>query len=333
MIEDLWFDKRTAERRALRRFGMADGLAMLGFTMLGNVLLMALIRIPAVRSLYLNVPLFSISLDSILSVVYIGVPFLIALRIKRGAGFSSDLEFSVPKDKGRAALLILMGLGACIAGSYATQYFSVFIEETTGVIFSYTFFERPAGAIGLAVYFVRVAIIPPVTEEFAMRKVVMTPLRRYGDVFAIVVSSVMFGLLHGNMVQLPFAMIAGCAIGYADIQTGSLLPGMIIHFANNFFSIVEELLAEGVPDDAQIYLLIPHAAMIIAGVICAAVYFGGRMSVSLERPKTELSRGRKTAAYFLAPAMILAVLLMLFQTLLTTSLGERLIENLLPPAR
>lgn len=324
---DFWFNKSGAERRELKKYGTADGLAMLGYVLLGNVILSVLLRIPAVVNLYSSEPMFSISLDCIMSVIYIGLPFLLALGTKKRYGYSDRLAFSMPKDKGRAALLIIMGLGACIAGSYATQYFSYFIEYSTGVTFSYTFFERPAGVLGMAIYFVRVAVIPPITEEFAMRKVVMDPLRRYGGAFAMVVSAIMFGLLHGNMVQLPFAIIAGCAIAYADLQTGSLLPGMAIHFLNNFFSIVEEVMAEGVPDEKQFILLLPHAAMLLAGVICAVVYFGGHLSTPLKRPDASLSRGKKTSAYFLNPAMLFAVIIMLFQTFLTTSLGEELLER------
>ena len=63
-------------------------------------------------------------------------------------------------------------------------------------------------------------------EEFAMRGVVMQSLRKYGDWFAIIMSSLVLALVHGNMVQIPFAFIAGIAIGYAVTVTGSMWTGV-----------------------------------------------------------------------------------------------------------
>ena len=83
-------------------------------------------------------------------------------------------------------------------------------------------YEVTDDVFGRIVYFIMVAVVPPLTEELAIRGVIMQPLRRYGDRFAVVASAVLFAVLHGNLIQAPFAFIAGLGIGYAVCITGSL---------------------------------------------------------------------------------------------------------------
>lgn len=90
--------------------------------------------------------------------------------------------------------------------------------------------------------YISVAVLPALAEEFAFRGVIMGSLRKYSDALALVVSSSAFALMHGNFVQMPFTFCCGLVIGFIAVRTNSLLPGIIIHFLNNAFSITFELL-------------------------------------------------------------------------------------------
>lgn len=92
--------------------------------------------------------------------------------------------------------------------------------------------------INLAVYILSVAVIPAMTEEFLFRGVLLGILKKYGESFAVVTSAILFGLMHQNFVQLPFAFVGGLVFGYITIYTGSIVPAMTVHFANNLFSCI-----------------------------------------------------------------------------------------------
>ena len=47
----------------------------------------------------------------------------------------------------------------------------------------------------------------------------------------------MFGLIHGNLQQIPFAFGVGLVLGYATVYSNSLLPAVIIHAFNNSMSV------------------------------------------------------------------------------------------------
>ena len=80
------------------------------------------------------------------------------------------------------------------------------------------------------------AVCPALFEEFLFRGVVLGSLRKYGDKFAIIVSSILFAIIHINLPQVIFAFICGITFGLIVVKTNSLIPTIIIHFINNFLS-------------------------------------------------------------------------------------------------
>ena len=104
----------------------------------------------------------------------------------------------------------------CMIGNYATNFLSTFVESTTGITFEYPDSRTPTTPLGIAMYLIQLAVVPALVEEYALRGVVMMPARKFGNWFAILVSSALFGMMHGNLVQAPFAFIVGIGIGYCD---------------------------------------------------------------------------------------------------------------------
>ena len=107
-------------------------------------------------------------------------------------------------------------------------------------------------------YFV-IALLAPITEEVVFRGAVLgrllgirptsTPqlLRSaqrdacpsknsptpHKNLLAIVVSALLFALAHLNPAQMPHAFLIGLLLGWLFMRTGSILPGIIFHWANN----------------------------------------------------------------------------------------------------
>ncbi len=90
--------------------------------------------------------------------------------------------------------------------------------------------------VELAAELLYICLVPAFVEEFAFRGVTLFTLRRYGDWFAILVSALLFGVFHGNVIQLPFAFCLGVAAGYITLRTDSLWPAITLHFINNAIS-------------------------------------------------------------------------------------------------
>ena len=89
--------------------------------------------------------------------------------------------------------------------------------------------------------FLTVAVAAPLLEELFFRKLVIDRLRRYGDLPAIIVSGVLFGLIHGNFSQFFYAALLGIVFGAVYCQTGRLRYTIALHMIINFFGSVYSL--------------------------------------------------------------------------------------------
>jgi membrane protease YdiL (CAAX protease family) len=88
--------------------------------------------------------------------------------------------------------------------------------------------------------FLSVSIFAPFFEEWLCRGMVLRGLlgNKVKPVWAIVISAVFFAFIHLNPWQAVPAFLLGCLFGYVYYKTGSLKLTMLMHFANNTFSLV-----------------------------------------------------------------------------------------------
>ncbi|MCL2494977.1 MAG: CPBP family intramembrane metalloprotease [Oscillospiraceae bacterium] len=106
-----------------------------------------------------------------------------------------------------------------------------------------------------------VSVLPAVAEEWLLRGVILPPLRRFGDGFAVTCTAALFALLHQNMEQAPMAFVAGLALGWVYIRSGRLIVPVAVHLWNNAAATLLSVLPEGA---ASLYAL----ALAILGVLC-----------------------------------------------------------------
>lgn len=86
-----------------------------------------------------------------------------------------------------------------------------------------------------------VVILAPIFEEIIFRGIIFDHLKRnYSLVTAIIVQALLFGLVHGNIVQGIYTFLAGIVFVLANIYCGSILGSIILHIIFN--SGIEELL-------------------------------------------------------------------------------------------
>ena len=83
--------------------------------------------------------------------------------------------------------------------------------------------------VGMILY---VAVFAPLLEEVLFRGLVLKNLLPYGKKFAIFISSLLFSLIHGSIIQMPFAFLTGLILGYAAAEYG-LIWSISLHMFNN----------------------------------------------------------------------------------------------------
>lgn len=131
---------------------------------------------------------------------------------------------------GLGILLIFINIGFNSIYSFIISLFGY--EPTTTTISSY------ALPLFLLTIFTS-AILPGFCEEFANRGLVLRAFKNLSFTKIIVLSGFLFALMHMNIGQFGYAFIAGMLFAFTCLTTGSIFPGMIIHFMNN--AIIEYL--------------------------------------------------------------------------------------------
>lgn len=82
-----------------------------------------------------------------------------------------------------------------------------------------------------------VCVIAPIIEEILMRGLVLEGLKNsYGVITALLLSSLLFAILHFNMVQTLSAFVCGIILGLLYIKTNSIFCCMIAHCGYNLIS-------------------------------------------------------------------------------------------------
>ena len=93
---------------------------------------------------------------------------------------------------------------------------------------------------GFALSLITHALIPALFEEAAFRYVPLTMLSYLpiSNIRAALISASAFALFHMNPYQIPYAFAAGIIFALLDFYFKSILPSVIIHFANNAISLI-----------------------------------------------------------------------------------------------
>ena len=117
--------------------------------------------------------------------------------------------------------------------------------------------------------FLIVVILGPIVEEFIFRKLLIDRVSRYGDVLAIVISAVAFGLFHGNFYQFFYSAMIGAIFAYVYVRSGNWVYPTVLHVLFNFFgSFIPILLT-----DSQTYILEALEIMNEGGTVDFGQYF------------------------------------------------------------
>jgi sodium transport system permease protein len=97
------------------------------------------------------------------------------------------------------------------------------------------------GSLPLPVAVLLMAVLPAMAEEACFRGFVLSGLANTGSrAVAIIGSGVAFGLLHLSPFHIVPAAALGIVLGFATLESGSLLAGMLIHVTNNALAVISE---------------------------------------------------------------------------------------------
>lgn len=261
------------ERRVLQRYSNGLGFAILLYFFLSAIVPFILLGgfavfRPAIR-VYGNqvlAPGIILQIINILSsAICLFLPFFLFLLFSR-----VPLRVAFPLRSFSPSLCVpcvFLALSVSVIGVTSSSL----IGELLGLFHlqPHTNIHMPNDPVSLALFGFQLCIITPIIEEFVFRGAIFQSMRRFGDSFALMISSLLFALFHLNLVQAPNAFLMGLVIGYSVLYSGSLWVGVIIHAVNNSLSFLMQIISTALPEEYQsIFTLLVFAFYLVSG-ICA----------------------------------------------------------------
>lgn len=94
-------------------------------------------------------------------------------------------------------------------------------------------------------------ILAPTLEELICRKLLIDRTVRYGEKLSVLMSGLIFGLLHQNLYQFFYAFALGTLFAYVYVRTGKIKYTIVLHMIINFLgSVVAPLILSVVDMEA-----------------------------------------------------------------------------------
>ena len=215
-----------------------------------------------------------------------------------------------PVPFGIAFFGVLSAIGLCMLSNIINSYILYFFTEM-----GWNVPEAPqtmvATPTSLALNLFTMAVLPALLEEMIYRGYILRSLRPYGNLFAVLISSLLFSLMHGNLRQIPFAFIVGLVLGALYVCTNNIWLPIAVHFANNAISVLMEYFAFSLPVEYQgvFYALIIYG-LIVVGIVCSIVLLASyRKQLRVRRVGSSLRFLDRWGALFSSPLFVTAVLM------------------------
>lgn len=131
-----------------------------------------------------------------------------------------------------AYVLVVVGAGLLLN---VILTHSFLIDQSAG-------FSKANSTLSDGTFFIRIlcnAIAIPILEELLIRGIITGQLCLwYGKVYAVIISSFCFGILHNNIVQFIYALVVGIMLGIMYVNTKRLSLCILAHGLINFLVIM-----------------------------------------------------------------------------------------------
>ena len=255
----------------LRNLGIAI-IAPVGFVLLQDIV--AAISSISTNKRGVGIPssLISCSIAIIISIcIYIMYPWIFGHHTEHAHDKDHEIKKTFSFFRGLIIILLLFISGICLQ-LFSTGILNIIDMYNPELLNSYKEMSKTSFSLDNGILrVITVMLISPIAEELIFRGITLNSIWRAfsqmsennSPVPAIILSSVLFGLYHGNIVQFCYALPAGGLLALLCVWSSSVLPGIFLHIVINISSYFTDMLPFTLS-------LAPH--IIICGITCTVCF-------------------------------------------------------------
>lgn len=262
----------------------------------------------------------------LISQILFVLPGMLILRLG-GMDWAREIRFTLPEGRN-----VMLGLTAMVCAypliAVLNLLSQIFVVNQVTPVVAYML------QFGLGPSIFLLALMPAFTEEFLCRGILYWyGYRGISKTEGIVLSALVFALMHMNLNQFFYAFFLGIVFALMIEASDSILVSMIMHFAVNAFNVVMtymagaylqteeeadalEILTQGISSPAQIIMSVCALAA-VAGMLILIIYRAFKVNgrtLRTEESGTGLSGKKHPADLFLLVYIVAAAILTIQST-------------------
>ena len=160
---------------------------------------------------------------------------------------------------------ILAGMGAILPLQWLYEQMNITMSDDVKHLFE--------SIMGSRWGYLALGILAPVAEELVFRGAILRSLMAYFNYrlpwIPIVVSALLFGVVHGNVAQFANAFVMGLLLGWLYCRTHSIVLGVALHWVNNTVAYAMYKLMPEMNDGQLIDLFHGDNKLMYMGLFCS----------------------------------------------------------------
>ena len=180
---------------------------------------------------------------------------------------------------------ILAGMGAILPLQWLYEQMDITMSDDVKHLFE--------SIMGSRWGYLALGILAPVAEELVFRGAILRSLMAYFNYrlpwIPIVVSALLFGVVHGNVAQFANAFVMGLLLGWLYCRTHSIVLGVALHWVNNTVAYAMYKLMPEMNDGQLIDLFHGDNKLMYMGLFCSLLV----LLPSLFQLNKRMTTGRK----------------------------------------
>lgn len=201
----------------------------------------------------------------VLQIMIFLLPASLWIRLS-GDGYLSRLRLKPSRPE--SILLSLAAAGLLISGGLLLSMLFSRLGHLAGTFTLYeTFHTKEGGFSGPTLYLVLAyAALPAITEELVFRGILCAEYERHGTSIAVLLSTLLFTLVHFNLAGFPVYLFAGFVLSVTTFLCRSVWGAILAHFIYNLFGLF------GQPYIASFYEITGSTALFVFIVIAVFLF-------------------------------------------------------------
>ena len=160
---------------------------------------------------------------------------------------------------------------------------------------------------------ISMVILPAITEELLFRGLIFKGLQKNGNVFAIIVSSIMFALFHLSMEQTIYPLLMGIVFAVIMCYENNIIYCITVHLANNFTTLTLQYFKISLTFSHWTYFLLALVSIIIFATVIILVIKKLCNTTKVENNNISQSVNKTNKIYLISSLTIMSILWLIVQ--------------------